>query len=60
MTIGLIGGNISKSLPISDSQKKVTEAVVSDQNNLRLGVREARVVIDPNGNVVNLRLDANA
>lgn len=58
MAIERIGGNFFQSSPISDSQKTATEAVVSEQNNLRLGVKETRVVIDPNGNV--LRLDANA
>ncbi len=62
MTIGRIGGNIPPSLPIQaqDSQKKTTEAVLSGQNDIRLGVKEARVVIDPYGNVMDLRLDANA
>ncbi len=60
MTIGLIGGNISQSLPIRDPQKTATEAVVSEQNTLRLGVKETRVVIDPYGKVMDLRLDANA
>ena len=60
MTIGRIGGSIPPSLPIQDPQKTATEAVLSEQNDIRLGVKEARVVIDPYGNVMDLRLDANA
>ncbi len=59
MTIGLIGGNFFQSLPTQDHQKTATEAVISDQNNLRLK-GDVKVVVDTDGKMFNLALDANA